>query len=127
MTCVFSLCFSVLVFFGCSLQSYYYILFCDDNDNPTLCLDSSVWWNYVTKNKNKNRGKARKQSVTMRLRTRSTTTILCASRLHGGLLRKRTRVLAGAARAVSTLTRSIYEGPAEVRSAPAWVHDYQSC
>ncbi|KAK3298600.1 uncharacterized protein B0H64DRAFT_336043 [Chaetomium fimeti] len=62
----------------------------------------------------------------MRLRTRSATTILCASRLHGGPLRKRIRVPARAVRAVSTLTRSIYQGPPEPPLLPHTIPEHFS-
>ncbi|KAH6854867.1 hypothetical protein B0I37DRAFT_363266 [Chaetomium sp. MPI-CAGE-AT-0009] len=62
----------------------------------------------------------------MRLRTRSATTILCVSRLHGGPFVKRSRIPGRAVRAVSTLTRSIYQGPAEPPLLPHTIPEHFS-
>ncbi|KAH6628281.1 hypothetical protein F5144DRAFT_303161 [Chaetomium tenue] len=62
----------------------------------------------------------------MRLRTPSTTTVLYASRIHGGPLRKRIGVPVRVARTFSTLTRSIYEGPAEPPLLPHTIPEHFS-
>ncbi|EAQ89596.1 hypothetical protein CHGG_06215 [Chaetomium globosum CBS 148.51] len=62
----------------------------------------------------------------MRLQTPSTTTILCASRIHGRPLRKRIRVPIGPVRTISTLTKSIYEGPAEPPLLPHTIPEHFS-